>query len=585
MMQTNIPNSRSRRPTTRTTTGCQTCRRRRIKCDEVKPSCQRCQRAAIDCSYKPQLKWPRQGARMGNNRSRRHRARVDASTQMACSPLSKETRLETFSVDRLEEPIHAMFVSAASCTSGPDDNHDFVPWMDLGMNHLSTDSNSSLVLIPSDTFSLSISSLGDPYQLPNMEREDSMLFHYYVAEMCPQCIVRNGYNKSYRQVILPLVNNSNILLRAILAFTANRIKLLDERFQTIALRHRAAVLQGLQQSLNNKKRTSFSRLEILSTILMLCFFEIYNPRQTPKDPHGLPTRPWMTHAAGVRRLLELGPLESHDSHYEKAVVSFLSQYFASHSVLAFTSLSPLEDQIEIFDHAHFWLDLADRPPEEINPFAGCSNELLKSILVITSRMRQVAQSRSQLLSSLQQTWAGMMAKRLFAMDQLPPADRIDGVASAELPSRHADPTPTTILGKTSEAFRLAAVVLLGSLYPQIDITAHEQTERCLDRLGEILSSGVAVPQHGALGASSYLWPYFVAGCHLQTLDQKASLSRRIRPLFSQNWPSDTASGQILCVLEEVWSLPVGHRAAICTDRNSFLWKSAKLNRHQVLEWV
>ncbi|KAF0317100.1 hypothetical protein GQ607_015687, partial [Colletotrichum asianum] len=488
---------------------------------------------------------------------------------------------------RLEEPLYAMFVSAASCISGPDvdDNHDLASRIHLGMNQLSTDNSALLLLMPSETCSLSISTLGDPYQLPNMERKDSMLFHYYVAEMCPQCIVRNGYNKSYRQVILPLVNKSNILLRAILAFTANRVKLQDNRFRTIALRHQGAVLHGLQQSLNNKNRTSFSRLEILSTILMLCFFEIYNPGQTPKDPHGLPIRPWMTHARGVRMLLDLGPLDSHDSHYEKAVVSFLSQYFASRSVLAFTSLSPLEDQIEIFDHAQYWLGMIDRPPEEINPFAGCSNELLKSILVITSRMRQVAQSRSQSLPGLQQTWANMMANHLFAMDQLPPAERRDGDASAKLPSQHACSTPATLLEKTSEAFRLATVVLLGNLYPQLDITAHEQTELCLDRLGEILGSGVAVPQHGALGASSYIWPYFVAGCHLQSPDQKVSLAQRIRQLFSRNLSADTASGQILCVLEEVWSLPVGHRAAACSDGDSFLWESTKLNRHRVLEWV
>ncbi|KAK1845253.1 hypothetical protein CCHR01_12108 [Colletotrichum chrysophilum] len=282
------------------------------------------------------------------------------------------------------------------------------------------DRSTSLALIPSRTCSLSISSLGDPYRLPNMKREDSILFHYY------------------------------------------------DRFRTVALRHQSAVLQGLQQSLNKKKRTSFSRLELLSTILMLCFYEIYNAGQSPKDLHGLPTRPWMTHAGGVRRLLDLCQLESHDSHYEKAVVSFLSQYFASRSVLAFTSLSPLEDGVEIVDHAWYWLGMADRPPQEINPFAGCSNEMLTSILVITSRMRHIGRSRSQPLPSLQQTSANMMAKSLFAMDQHPPAE---------------------------------------------------------------------------------------------------------------------TSGQILCVLEEIWPLLVGHKVAARTNGYSFLWESAMLDRHQVLEWV
>ncbi|KAL6359937.1 hypothetical protein LRP88_05633 [Fusarium phalaenopsidis] len=197
------------------------------------------------------------------------------------------------------------------------------------------DDSASLVPIPSKTCSLSISSPGDPYQLPKMTSEDSMLFRYYVAEMCPRCIVRNDYNKNYRQVVLPLVDKSKILLRAILAFTANRVKLQDNRFQTIALRHQAAVLQGLQQSLSTKKRTSFSRLEILSTILMLCFYEIYNPGSSPTDLHGLPTRAWMAHSGGVRKLLDLRLLESHDSHYEKAIVSF------SASILLRVAYSPL----------------------------------------------------------------------------------------------------------------------------------------------------------------------------------------------------------------------------------------------------
>ncbi|KAH0421497.1 hypothetical protein CcaCcLH18_13395 [Colletotrichum camelliae] len=549
---------------------------------------------------------------------------------------SEETRSGTSSVDRSEEPIHAMFVSTASCTGGPDvyDNDDFASWVDLGMNQslidsigniyradnksmysplvseteqrirpvtyyttvheraslfevldekeIMLDSSTSLASIPSRTCSISIFSLGDPYRLPNMKREDSMLFHYYVAEMCPHCIVRNGFNKNYRQVLLPLANKSNILLKAILAFTANRLKLQDDRFQTVALRHQSAVLQGLQQSLNNKKRTSFSRLELLSTILMLCFYEIYNAGQSPKDLHGLPTRPWMTHAGGVRRLLDLGTVESHDSHYEKAVVSFLSQYFASRSVLAFTSLSPLEDGVEIVDHAWYWLGMADRPPQEINPFAGCSNEMLTSILVITARMRQIGRSQSQPLPSLQQTSANMMAKSLFAMDQHPPAESRDGDTSAKLQRQHADQTPTNLLGKTSEAFRLATVVLLGNLYPEIDLEAHEQTRICLDRLDEILDSGIAVPERGALGSSSYMWPYFIAGLHLQSLDHNASLARRIRQLLSRN---DTASGQILCVLEEIWPLLVGHKVAARSSGYSFLWESAMLNRHQLLEWV
>lgn len=134
---------------------------------------------------------------MGNNRSRRHRVRSDVSTQMTDSLLSEETRLETFSVDRLEEPIHSTFVSAASCTSVPDvdDNQNLASRIDLGMNQLSTDNSALLVSMPPKTCSLSISSLGDPYQLPNMKREDSMLFHYcktYIGRICCLTLIGDG---------------------------------------------------------------------------------------------------------------------------------------------------------------------------------------------------------------------------------------------------------------------------------------------------------------------------------------------------------------------------------------------------------
>ncbi|ETN39250.1 uncharacterized protein HMPREF1541_05473 [Cyphellophora europaea CBS 101466] len=38
-------------------TGCDTCKRRRIKCDESKPVCFRCQRTTVECRYTPSAMW------------------------------------------------------------------------------------------------------------------------------------------------------------------------------------------------------------------------------------------------------------------------------------------------------------------------------------------------------------------------------------------------------------------------------------------------------------------------------------------------------------------------------------------------
>lgn len=48
----------AKKPTTRSRTGCWTCRARRKKCDEKRPSCTPCERRSIQCGgYSPRLKW------------------------------------------------------------------------------------------------------------------------------------------------------------------------------------------------------------------------------------------------------------------------------------------------------------------------------------------------------------------------------------------------------------------------------------------------------------------------------------------------------------------------------------------------
>jgi Fungal Zn(2)-Cys(6) binuclear cluster domain len=89
-----------RRYTPRTTTGCVTCRQRRLKCDgmwkktstpishylvcliiaETKPACTRCTKLDLECVYRVQIRWPTEGAKLGNNRIREFRRKTESSS-------------------------------------------------------------------------------------------------------------------------------------------------------------------------------------------------------------------------------------------------------------------------------------------------------------------------------------------------------------------------------------------------------------------------------------------------------------------------------------------------------------------------
>ncbi|VUC32832.1 unnamed protein product [Clonostachys rosea] len=476
------------------------------------------------------------------------------------------------------------------------------------------DNQSALWTVTDKPTVLCVPSLGDFFNLPVMTGEDIGLFRYCrpnrslpftgvtgltiasldVAHMCPRCVVRNGFNNNYRQVVLPLADKSDILLKAILAVTANRMRLQDARFQTIALRHQAAVLQGLQRALRISKRTCFSRLEILGTILMLCFYEIYSPALRPVDACGAPSRAWKSHSVGVRKVLEQGSSEKHDSRYETAIVSFFSQYFASRCVLTYTALSPTEDQDELIDNAQYWLKLVDRPASEINPFSGCSNEMLRIILIITSRLRQLGQSNLKCPPKSEQLWADMMLEKLVTIEQHMPDSSSDDTKDHHSAAVGTSDTHPTTLKIWCEAFRLAALIMLGNFYPQTDLAAQQRRHEYLCQFGDILKSGISLPDDGKLGSSSYAWPCLIAGSHLPPPNEYTSLKSQINDIFShaqlESPTSDTMSGRIRSVLEATWSRRNGldGNASIIVRYDGadvFLWEKALLHDRQILEWV
>jgi hypothetical protein len=485
----------------------------------------------------------------------------------------------------------------------------------------SPDDNLSILDIPEITTSM-VRSL--EYPLPHMNDEDKMLFDFCrliraslltlynanlntdASKMCPKCMVRNGNNNNYRQVVLPLVYQSQLLLKTVLAVAANRLKLhqssFQTNFQTVALRYQSLALKGLQQSITSKRRTWFSRIEILSIILMLCFFEIYDPSPGSTDQSGVPVRPWQAHSWGIRHLLEESTIDkSQDFHYERAILSFHSQNLASRSILTYTAMSPNDDQEGILQSALHWLDMADRPSSEINPFAGCSNELLGLILSITCQLRRRQLLAEPLSDYCQVEWVEKTRQQLLGIEQYSPMNT-PSTLFHELSGHglgHGDNSTCSegSIVQAAESFRLAALILLENMTPDDDDQSERRKAYYLSQLFQNLEAGINLPPSGKLGSSSYFWPYFIAGCHLKYPQQQAAMLGLLSRLASSSDDADRWQGQTIVqqtqdVLVRVWKLMNDNdmTTALISDEKGgarFVWEDASVlgSCVPVFDWV
>jgi hypothetical protein len=413
-------------------------------------------------------------------------------------------------------------------------------------------------------------------------------------------MVRNGNNNNYRQVVLPLVYQSQLLLKTVLAVAANRLKLHQGSFQTVALRYQNLALKGLQQSITTKKRTWFSRIEILSIILMLCFFEIYDPSPGSTDQNGNPVRPWQTHSWGIRHLLEEGTIdESQDSHYERAILSFHSQNLASRSILTYTAMSPHDDQEGILQSALHWLDMADRPSSEINPFSGCSNELLRLILSITCQLRRRQLPVDPLSDYHHLEWVEKTRQHLLSIEQYSPMNTPSTLFHELSGLGHSHGSKSSCsedsIVQTAESFRLAALILLENMASKVDDQSERRMIYYVSQLFQTLEAGIYLPPPGKLGSSSYFWPYFIVGCHLKHPQQQAAMLEHLSRLASSGDGADAWQGKTIVwhfqdVLVRVWMLVNDNNLTSVMINDSkggtgFVWEDASVLGSCVFEWV
>ncbi|KAH6689839.1 hypothetical protein F5X68DRAFT_260420 [Plectosphaerella plurivora] len=122
-----VPPRRGRKGHVKSRTGCRTCKRRKIKCDESKPECRNCIRFGVSCDFSP-IPLPRHPSPT----RRRGRPRSDWSSWPPTTSPRPRSPSPALDIPSLEL-FHAYLSSSASLAGAPSIWRDAVPR--LGLSH------------------------------------------------------------------------------------------------------------------------------------------------------------------------------------------------------------------------------------------------------------------------------------------------------------------------------------------------------------------------------------------------------------------------------------------------------------------
>lgn len=419
-------------------------------------------------------------------------------------------------------------------------------------------------------------------------------------QMCPKCRLVDGDRNSYRQVIIPISMASPPVLISVLAQAANQLKHYDNRYEVTAIRYQNATLQSLSQTIASANSSMDERgqfhqtsstswkTEMLAIVLMLCHSEFsndiaYRPRVAPA---------WRVHLEGARRILEL-PSPSRSLELS-GVVTFLAGFLASHSVLAYTTLVNPDDAEVLFRGGKYWLGKIARPAQEIDNYSNCSTELLSIILetchqIRRRRLHQVPDECERLRVWNQETQTRLFTLSQFHASSFQTSSPISITPLSNPITTYPPPIPT--VNRTAEAFKHAALILLQYLDPQCAVENSPTVKESVSINLSLMSVGVPIPPPGKSGRSVFLWPYFIAACHVQSDEDRAVVLRNLQQLERVAAAVfNNAVTFIREVIEGVWKqrdLRGGSGSGVSSKRSCFCQVSAgweENDQNESFEW-
>lgn len=560
---------------------------------EQRPSCQRCRHIGKTCVYGLRLTWLAEKVQSLLN--------MPSGVEWARNEHTRPASTGTAFLNTTWSDLHGHFNGEACNMRYSSNSNDSYSNREICYAIMGCEGSSSpslLLSIPSQLASYSTHEYRIPKSLngprPNLSSADMAIFdfckrypapkqirltnHSDVNKMCPHCRFADGYQKRYRQVIIPITLVSPLVLLSVLAVAANQLKYSGDGFGVTALRYQTATLRVLSHvigSVNSATQShlnvSMSKTEILSAIWMLCFFEFGNDNRCRS---GLSPPAWRVHLEGARRILELpasafGGLSSWSC--DPGVVTFLAGFLASRSVLAYTTVVNPSDEEALYCGGSYWLSKIGRSPQEIENYTNCSNELLGIILETCHRIRWRNRARTTLPQHEDEealrNWRRQTESRLLHIAQVPsralslePCSPSSLLLSASPASQTTTTTATEYppslptVYRIAEAFRHAALILLQYLNPNVLVEDNPAVRDSVRMILNLMSAAVPVPPRGKSGRSIFLWPFFIASCHVQTDEDRMLVLRKFQDLECAvaSVSNDTVVPCLRDVVENVW---------------------------------
>ncbi|KAJ4023800.1 hypothetical protein NW766_000023 [Fusarium irregulare] len=344
----------------RTRSGCQTCRSRKIKCDETKPSCRNCSSRGLACNNALQLKWEseftarglsfgREGVWTKEDRPRQRNPVVHSPVLFLTPSVEPRHFINTYHSDFVKDP-----------------------------NLEKTLVREAMVLREEGAVVLRKPSLGPCLSaFPTLDTPERSLFEYYLLKLCPLTTPSSQLSSPFASMVAPLFTHAgqDLLVQSVLAFAARHRSIKDPSWARSAMRMKGKALTGLLQKIRSPDVTADVILDpqVPATMMFLCLYEILDNGDYR----------WVFHLRAsqdfMRKRQQLA-LPSSDNMGFGSLAVFAERYFAFQDVISRTACgnSPI-----------FGLEYWQRPDhaDDIDAWMGCSPAMASVIFKITELAR------------------------------------------------------------------------------------------------------------------------------------------------------------------------------------------------------